>query len=367
MSQLKKQAIVGRKTTRRSKPIASPSSGSKSALSLRNALQLLGRCGHWMLIPIKTSLKRWPQATLVVALATTTLSAAGYGLYTLMRSLTNTLPERIEVNSPRIELQNTISTLASDTLNVARKENWSRVALTDKLLSRISQVDGVDEVTIRAGLDKKLRINLIAQAPLLVLEGKGSERILIGSKFKIIARGLGPDDYKELPHIDAPDMNLNVKTTRDKRKAHSGFFIRPSASSSVNVRWLSQQTVKIYSLFESEKIPVDVKKVVWKNGVGFSTIVAPRDAKVHATVDGLGLPVRNSAPDATEQMQPEHSSFTVVLGENQYQEKLERLQQIIQDLRLKNAHVDQIDLAFSDKAIIKMKEQISEVKRGGMQ
>jgi len=39
---------------------------------------------------------------------------------------------------------------------------------------------------------------------------------------------------------------------------------------------------------------------------------------------------------------------------------------VIDDLQLKKTVVDQIDLGYSDKAIIKVNEQLSELKRGGL-
>jgi hypothetical protein len=367
MSQLNKQEVVGRKPVRRkaasSSSTVKPKSSSLWTVGLRTCKTTL----NWASMPLRASLKRWPKATLIVSLGMATVGALGYGIIQAMEALTSTLPERLEVNSPRSDLQATISSLASDTLQTARREKWTRTALADKLLSRISSVDGVDEVSVRAGLDRKMRINVIAQAPLLVIEGKGNERILIGSKFKIISRGLSADDYLFLPLVEAPDLSLNVKSSREKKKTQTGFFVRPNSFSSANVRWLGQQSIKIKSLFESEKIPVDVEKIIYRNGTGFSALVRHRETLGQVVAEPVSLSARSGTDAAIPVTTPTVQKFIIVLGENQFQEKFARLQQIIQDLRLKRSPVDQIDLAFSDKAIIRMSEQFTDVKRGGLQ
>ncbi|MEN9529252.1 MAG: hypothetical protein RI932_1125 [Pseudomonadota bacterium] len=367
MSQLKKQEVVGRKPVRRkavsSSSTAKPKGGSLWIASLRASRTTF----HWMSLPFRASLKRWPKATIMVSLCVTATGAVGYGIYRAMDALTSTLPDRLEVNSPRPDLQATISSLASDTLETARREQWSRTALTDKLLSRISMVDGVDEVSVRAGIDRKMRINVVAQAPLLVLEGKGNERILIGSKFKIIARGLGTDDYAQLPQVEAPDLNLNVRASREKKKTQIGLFVKANSFSGANVRWLSQQAIKVRMLFDSEKIPVDVEKIVYRNGTGFSALVRHREAPGQLIAEPVPVGNRQAVDAMNIAVAPAAHKFTIVLGENQFQEKFARLQQVIQDLRLKRSPVDQIDLAFSDKAIIRMSEQFTDAKRGGLQ
>jgi hypothetical protein len=367
MSQLKKQLVTGRKVTRRSKAANTSMPSTQSGSTWTSGIKFFKQVAIWTWTPVRVSIKRWPKATLVVALIGTSAALAGYAIFRMMSALTSTLPERLEVISPRADLQSTISSIAADTLKAAQREHWSRSALTDKLLSRVSMVDGVDEVTIRSGLDRKLRINVVAQAPLLVLEGKGNERILVGSKFKIIARGLGSNDYGHLPQVEAPDLSLNIRPSRDNKRAQTGLFVRPSSSSSVNIRWLSQQAIKISSLFEIEKIPVDVERIVWRNGTGFSAIVQQRETSAQVVAEAIA-PGTRQLPDAAQvQQQVGPHRFTIILGENQFSEKFSRLQQVIQDIRLNKSLVDQIDLAFSDKAIIKMNEQLSDAKHGGLQ
>ncbi|MBM3382051.1 MAG: cell division protein FtsQ [Betaproteobacteria bacterium] len=367
MSQLKKQDVVGRKPVRRKAPTSSSAAKPKSASLWGTGLRACRTAFHWISVPFQMSLKRWPKATLIVTLGASATAALGYGIFLAMDSLTSALPERLEINSPRPDLHAAISTLASDTLQTARREQWTRSALTDKLLSRISMVDGVDEVSVRAGIDRKMRINVVAQAPLLVLEGKGNERILIGSKFKIIARGLGATDYAHLPQLEAPELNLNIRASREKKKTQTGLFLKPNSFSSANVRWLSQQSIRINSLFESEKIPVDVEKILYRNGSGFSALVKHRETLGQVVAEPVQTNPRAATAPTAVSTTPNVHKFTIILGENQFQEKFSRLQQIIQDLRLKRSPVDQIDLAFSDKAIIRMSEQLTDVKRGGLQ
>lgn len=368
MSQLRKQSITGRKVTRRNAPTTTSVATSSRFKLWKGRFRLFGRISGGIFTPFKFVLKRWPRASLILILTASISSALVYGTLRFMKSITSSLPETIQVESPRVELHTSVSSIANDTLNSARKDNWSRTALFDKLLSRISAVDGVDEVSIRSGLDRKVIIKLVAQAPLLVLEGSENERILIGSKFRIIARGLGRNDYNHLPKIEAPDLSLNIRMVRERKKTLSGLFIRPINTSTANIRWLSQETIKILSYFESEKIPVDVLKVIWKNGTGFSAVVRQKDSKNDGFNINATLPIGVHTVEAVSspQIQASHQ-FTIVLGENQFQAKFLRLHQIIQDLRLKDSLVDHIDLAFSDKAIIKLKDQLSEFKRGGMQ
>jgi hypothetical protein len=95
--------------------------------------------------------------------------------------------------------------------------------------------------------------------------------------------------------------------------------------------------------------------------------VRQRETSAQVVAEAIA-PGTRQLPDAAQvQQQVGPHRFTIILGENQFSEKFSRLQQVIQDIRLKKSLVDQIDLAFSDKAIIKMNEQLSDAKRGGLQ
>lgn len=372
MSQLKKQSVAGRKNPRRPRPASTKNKSSGVSLGTLGSVCL--RAGthvmNLVIRPCLTAAKRWPRAALILGITGLSVALAGYGANRVMRSVTQSLPENIEISSPRQDLFESITKISNDTLATAKSEQWSRSALTDKLLSRISLVDGVDEVSIRAGLNKRLKIEIAAQAPLLVIEAKGSERVLVGSKFKIISRGLNQHEYENLPVLEAPDLALHTPMSKEKRKAQTGLFVRASSVSSANVRWLSQQTLRIHSLLNASKISGELEKIIWKNGTGFSIILK-----------NPNQPVNSNIPTQTVMAQPLHASesssavaqvaavqhTTVILGEGLLTEKFERLSQIMQDVRLKKAHVEQIDLAFSDKAVIRMSESMSEVKRGGLQ
>ncbi len=372
MSQLKKQSVAGRKITRRTKQTSSKPASS-AGRGLRPILTTTWRASTAFLAfigkPCLSAAKKWPRATFALSVGCGLVIATGYGLNLAMQSITQALPKTLEVNAPRPALQETITRIALDTLQSARAEGWSRTALTDKLLSRISLVDGVDEVSIRSGLDKRVKIDVAAQAPLLVIIGKNSERILVGNRYKVIARGVNASEYTHLPIVEAPELSLQVQQ-RERRRAHNGLFIKPSAISDSNIRWLSQQTMTISSLYTSSKFSSELEKIVWKNVGGFSLVIKHPDDH----------PPANNSPTtitATPLNQPQQGSSvplhvspaktTVILGEGQLNEKFERLAQVMQDLRLKRASVEQIDLAFSDKAIIRMSETLSEAKRGGVQ
>ncbi|NBW81994.1 hypothetical protein EBR21_09595 [bacterium] len=372
MSQLKKQTVAGRKTARRGKQTTSHSQKNSSGIWRRigRTTVQLSKAVFVVVRPGWHAARRWPMATAAVVLGGTVVLGAGYGISRLSNSLTQTLPTSIEVNSPRPELNDTIIRISTDTLQTARNENWSRNALADKLLSRVSMVDGVDEVSLRTGLDKKLRVDVVAQSPLLVMEAKSGERILVGSKFKIIARGLSANDYANLPLLEAPDLSLNVHAARERKRENNGLFVRPSTISSANIRWLGQQTLKIDSLFTSSKIPAKIDKILWRNGNGFSIVIS---ANYNSSSDRTAantisvVPAGASAAPLPADMSPSTQRTTVVLGENQFNEKFERLVHIIQDLRQRKVVAEQIDLGFSDKAIIRMPENLSDAKRGGFQ
>lgn len=372
MSQLKKQTVVGRKSARRSKPAPTHShkkSGGVLRLMGQTSMKLV-KTAMVVVHPCLAAVRRWPMATASLLVGGAIFLGVGYGVSRLTQSLTQSLPTSIEVNSPRPELNDTIIRITSETLQAARNEKWSRNALADKLLSRVSMVDGVDEVSLRTGLDKKLRVDVVAQAPLLVMEAKGGERILVGSKFKIIARGLGANDYTSLPLLEAPDLSLNVASSREKRRENSGLFVRPSTMTSANVRWLGQQTLKIDSLFSAAKIPAKIENILWRNGAGFSIVIsdnasADQDQPNPNTL--TAVPVGQTGLSGHPESKSQNHRTTVVLGENQFNEKFDRLSQIIQDLRQRKLKAEQIDLGFSDKAIIRMPEGLSEAKRGGIQ
>ncbi|NBX16020.1 MAG: cell division protein FtsQ [Proteobacteria bacterium] len=374
MSQLKKQSIAGRKNSRRSKhsQTAQKASRGGGALSVvvsscRTAARMLGAVGK----PCLNAAKKWPRVTIAVSLGCGALLAAGYGINLAMSSITQSLPRSVEINSPRQALHETISRMTNDTLNSARQEEWSRSALTDKLLSRLSLVDGVDEVSIRSGLDKKLIIDVAAQAPVLVVVGKGSERILVGNKFKIIARNLNINEYSNLPLIEAPELNLQTQTPRERRKTHRGLFVKPASTSDSAIRWISQQALKIVSLHKSGKISSDLEKIVWRSSGGFSAVLRHQDdsagQKTTAQPAAVALPAGSGTNTAETLTAGAPKRTFVILGEGKFEEKFGRLEQVLQDMRLKQKLIEQIDLAFSDKAIIRMSENLSEVKRGGVQ
>lgn len=366
MSQLKKQSIVSRKVNRAPAKRKSGRSSSHSFVFLRVVSRgILNLCSI-VFKPMKHLNGRWPIGALVVAGGVAALGLVAYGAATAVRSVTEQVPERLEVRCLRIDLRDKISEISSDTLNEAQKLGWTRTALMNKLLSRISKLDGVDEVRIRAGLDRKVVVDVTAQTPFLVIQGKGSERILIGDQFKIIARSVPGSSYDHLPQLEIPELNLNLSSSRETSEPRSGYFVRPSINAGVNVRWLGQQTINIYSLFESERIPLKVQKVSWKSVSGFNVLVGEHSVHNQKVAANIGLQAigLNQNPPTTASNKPHE--YNIVLGEKDFSEKFLRLKQVIDDLRIKKTVVDQIDLGFADKAIIRVNEQLSEAKRGGL-
>lgn len=374
MSQLKKQTIAARKQTRRSSSTTTAKSGG-SAVHLRSvastAWRVSARLATLVGKPCFAAAKKWPKFFLVIGVSLLTVTAAGYGISRVVGAIRQALPESFEVNTPRADLHESISRISRETIATARSERWNRSTLTDKLLSRISLVDGVDEVSLRAGLDGKLRIEVAAQAPMLIIEGKGSERILVGSKFKIISRSVGTSEYPHLPVLEATDLPLNVNSNREKRRTQTGVFVRPSSVSSANIRWLSQQTLRIHGLFASDKLNTELEKINWRVGTGFSVVLKHKDQRpAHgesASQTAIAAPASATQPSQQIEQPPAPLRTVVILGEGQLNEKYERLVQVMQDLRLKKNAVEQIDLGYADKAIIRMSENLSEVKRGGIQ
>lgn len=374
MSQLKKQTIAARKQTRRSSSTTAARSGGSAVIwrSIASSTWSVStRLATLVAKPCLAAAKKWPKFFLVIGLSLLTVTATGYGVSRVVGSIRQALPESFEVNTPRADLHESISRISRETIATARTERWSRTTLNDKLLSRISLMDGVDEVSLRAGLDGKLRIEVAAQAPMLIIEGKGNERILMGSKFKIISRSVGTSEYPHLPVLEATDLPLNVNSNREKRRTQTGVFVRPSSVSSANIRWLSQQTLRIHGLFASDKLNTELEKINWRVGTGFSVVLKHKDQRpAHGETDShTAIAVPASAPQPVQQIEqpPAPLRTVVILGEGQLNEKYERLVQVMQDLRLKKNAVEQIDLGYADKAIIRMSENLSEVKRGGIQ
>lgn len=366
MSQLKKQSIVSRKANRAPAKRKPGRTSSHSFVFLR--LISRGAIGVSSLVfkPFKNLNGRWPISALIVAGGVTGLGLAAYGTATAVKSITEKVPERLEVRCLRIDLRDKISEISSDTLNEAQNSSWNRTALMNKLLSRISKLDGVDEVRIRAGLDRKVIVDVTAQTPFLVMQGKGSERILIGDQFKIIARGLPKNSYDHLPQLEIPELNLNLTSSRETSETRSGYFVRPSINAGVNVRWLGQQTINIYSLFESQRIPLKVQMVSWKSVSGFNVLVEEHSIHNQKVASNIGLQSIGISQNPSTNTPNTPHQYNVVLGEKDFSEKFTRLKQVIDDLRTKKTVVDQIDLGFADKAIIRVNEQLSEAKRGGL-
>lgn len=366
MSQLKKQTIVSRKGARTPQKRKASNNSSVRIGLFRMCLSTSKALFAFLYRPIADTRIRWSTRTVAPALAIVAAGFIAYSTPDLLKNITEQVPERLEVRCLRIDLREKISEIASDTLNQAQKGNWTRTALMDKLMSRISKLDGVDVVRIRAGLDRRVLVDVTAQTPFLVLRGKGSEKVLVGDQFKIIARSLPNSSYDHLPQIEAPELALNLSVGGETSETHPGYFVRPSINAGVNVRWLSQQTINIYSLFESERIPLKVEKVIWKSVSGFNVEVEEKLNIGASRVPSVNLPgVVSTQPLPSEDSNKSHS-FNVVLGESGFKEKFSRLKQVVDDLRSKKTVVDQIDLGYSDKAIIKINEQLSELKRGGL-
>jgi hypothetical protein len=332
----------------------------------RAAFRFLGALGK----PCLHFAKKWPRATFAVTVSCGVLFSAGYGINLAMSSITQSLPKSFEINTPRQALHETITRITNDTLHTARLEKWSRSALTDKLLSRLSLVDGVDEVSIRAGLDKRLIVDVAAQSPVLVVIGKSSERLLVGNKFKVIARNVNSSEYTHLPVVEAPELNLQQQAQKERRKAHRGLFIKPASVSDASIRWIGQQALRISALYTSNKIPSELEKIVWKNSSGFSLVLRHHEDTTPQALNPQTVAAvpHNPQQPSTETVSSSNPKRTlVIIGEGKLEEKFERLEQVMHDLRLKQKLIEQIDLAFSDKAIIRMSETLSEVKRGGVQ
>jgi len=313
MSQLKKQTVVSRKGARTPQAKKAP----KGTTLQTGLFRLLGSAGKAVLIFLfrrfKGSRFRLPVAALAV---TTALASGGLIAYTSSRLLTGVveqLPERLEVRCLRIDLRDKISEIASDTLRQAQKAKTTRTALMDKMMSRISKLDGVDEVRIRAGLDGRVLVDVTAQTPFLVLQGKGSERVLVGDQFKIIARSLPNNSYSHLPQIETPELALNLSYSSQKSETHAGYFVRPSINAGVNVRWLSQQTINIYALFESERIPLKIEKVVWKAVSGFNVSVEEKLSSGLNKIPGVSGSALNSNQGLLTEAQPTLHRYNVVL------------------------------------------------------
>jgi hypothetical protein len=371
MSQLKKQSIAARHSSRRNQQ-RSTRSGKNHWSSRRlvsttfrwiiRGVKLIGR-------PLIVAGQRWPRAVVTLTASGLVLAGMTFGINQAIKSLAYTLPEVVEVNDIRSDLYQTVERIATDTLRTARAERWSRRALADKLLSRISLLDGVDEVSLRTGLDRKLKIHVAAQAPLMVLEGKGGERVLVGSKYDVIVRSLGAHDYSNLPRLDASELPLNLRSPKERKREHDGLFFRPSTATGVNVRWLSQQTIRIHTLIHQGNLPAELDKVSWRDGTGFSVTLKIKDASAHEGPSSAPTPalLHPNENVATPALPSKNLKTVVIFGDGQFVEKFNRLSQILQDIRLKKSMVEQIDLGFSDKAIIRMSENISDSKRGGAQ
>jgi hypothetical protein len=118
-------------------------------------------------------------------------------------------------------------------------------------------------------------------------------------------------------------------------------------------------------MFESERLPLKVEKVFWKAVSGFNVAVEDKVAYQNQ-LSGVGLSAAVTLQSLPTETQVSHHRYNIVLGENDFKQKFSRLRQVIDDLKLKKTVVDQIDLGYSDKAIIKINEQLSELKRGGL-
>lgn len=251
------------------------------------------------------------------------------------------LPSKIAVHTADPGLKNTIYKIANISLKNAHAKKSSRSELLRNLGTELKNVQNLDEVWLRSGLDASLQITATSQIAVFLLETQ-NDKLVVSNKLRIIDTNPSLEDQKKLLRVVAPDVKITWK--KGLTRTRSGKFYRED-SANVNLGWLFRQTTRIQNGFAAISIPYGIDRIAWRAEGGFSVILS----------QNLAAPVESSndlhklAPQTKEDL-------TVILGESTIQEKLDKLPEMIESLAKKKVLPSHIDLSFPDKAVIKMSE-----------
>lgn len=260
----------------------------------------------------------------------------------LQRYHENVLPRSVVVNVANGGLRQKIRQIAEQEMSEAQRLHKKRTAFLLGLSKEIENIDAIDEFWIRLGFDKKLQVTATEQIPVLLLEAGSGERYLVGHKLRIIAKNPSEAAIGKILRISVPELKIHGNTIVYKTSA-SNKFARTLSSTrlvaeNMNLPWLFRQTQLLQKHLEETDLHYGIEQVVWKNRTGFSLIIKGLESGAHVSHETL-------------------NRINVTLGDLNLDKKVEKLAEVLSDLRSRKMVPESIDLNFTDKAIIKMSEQ----------
>lgn len=267
------------------------------------------------------------------------------GLGSMLRSYhEQILPTSVDVSVANEKLRSEIKKRALAEIKVAEgRRPISRTSFLLNLSKELENIDAIDEFWIRLGFDKKLQITATQQIPVLMLETGAGDRYLVGHKLRIIDKNPPENAFQKILRVTVPEIRL--KNERNvSRTAKNNRFARNISNSrfvaeNINLPWLFREAQLLQSHLAQTELRYGIEKVVWKSQNGFSLLIK-------------GVETRGPSLQSSESSQRIH----VTLGEQDLGKKVEKLAEVMLDLRSRKISPESIDLNYADKAIIKMSE-----------
>lgn len=241
------------------------------------------------------------------------------------------LPASVDVYAADTRLAARIRTVTDSTIKEAKKLHQSRTQFLQSLSRSLEEVEGIDEFWLRLGFDKRLQITATQEVAVLLLETGGGDRYLIGHKLKVIAKNPQSIGEKQLLRVTVPELKMRGGKQTVHWKGQNKFTRSIDAArfsaENVSLPWLFRQAQTLQTALAKTNLHLGIDKVIWKTHTGFS------------------LQMNGEAP------------LQILLGEGELAKKIDKLSEVLADLKTRKISAEVIDLNYADKAIIKMSEQ----------
>ncbi|APJ02457.1 hypothetical protein [Silvanigrella aquatica] len=304
--------------------------------------------------------KSKPRLTYILSICILCLSFIKIGTYFVGTYSEKILPTHIQIETDNKQITHILNTEIQQELDKAIKANEKRSEFIHRINSILASKDIIDQYWIRLGLDGKLQINAIMQIPIMLIEAKNGERYIISNNMKIIAKNPLPQDYASLLKLEAPELkinwkskNSNIKNKKNNKIDSNNSYIE--TNSSVNFPWLMSQTRFINSEMLKIGTGYSLAKIAWDSNSGFTLKINRNNQLLSQknTENNNTKLLKNTETIKPQNDKIDSDFFLALLGENNINEKMERLKRILQELGNKNIYPNKIDLDFTDKASFK--------------
>jgi hypothetical protein len=324
VSSLRKQEIRSKKRKR---------NDTKSSSKLGSpALSFLIMLARLPVVSIRWALKiarRSPRASLIAAATLSAMLLLAWGLQAFHKMESNSLPKSFRIFSSSDALTERINRTAWQTLQEARRLKSTRTEFMQELSRSLTMLEDMDDFEVRTGLDKTLQITAVPQTPAFVVEVEDGTRWAVSQRLSVI--GQAPSNFSEanLLLVKFPELKIVQKLDFAKHEKSHRFQL-----AGINMPWVFRQ-VRLFSsqneLFSAHKMQLE--SLSWRAATGLS-------AKF----------LRKS-----DTSNPSLPALVAVFGDSEINQRLDKLRDLLKDFSSRNLTPEQVDLSFSDRALIRMR------------